>query len=178
MELELEMGQSKSPGATPWHARGGLASVQFTAAIREACPWSGSNETTCWVPSSPCHPSSAWVCLARLWYYLDQHGGRTALSDTPSRKAPSTSRTSSHFDMQGSGRAAFQVWVKETGTSTEVEGVRPCTHQATTSQNGITLSFNVCQMFFDFLIGDMCFQRSDHIKIKWLVLINKDHNPI
>ena len=59
MELELELCQSPSPAESASHARGGLAGVQVTALIWEACTETGSNEETCGVPSTNSHPSSA-----------------------------------------------------------------------------------------------------------------------
>ena len=47
VELELELGQGPSPGASSSHARGGLAGVQVTAAIREAGTQTGPDEATC-----------------------------------------------------------------------------------------------------------------------------------
>ena len=115
--MELDLWQSTSAGAAPSVCRGGLAAVQITVEIREACNWSGSNEATRWVPSTPCPPSSAWVFVTRLGYYVDLNGRRTALSHTAAQKVASTSRLCPDLVTHGSGRAAFLVSAREIVTT-------------------------------------------------------------
>ena len=47
VELELELGQGATHGASSSDARGGLAAVQTTAPIRETCTQTGMDEAPC-----------------------------------------------------------------------------------------------------------------------------------
>ena len=53
LELELELGLSTAPAATPSLARGRAAAVQLTATFLKALIQTGSDEATCGVLSSP-----------------------------------------------------------------------------------------------------------------------------